>query len=401
MRHRLTDRYLQTVKAPESGRLVVADTEASGLSLRVTPSGTRTFLVRYRLPRQPQRSHTIPGSYPACTLAEARQRARDIVTAAKRGLDLVAEEERREIERQKAEATARTVSELVSEYIEKHCRPHQRQWRDTELRLLKHVVPALGDRAANSIRRADIVELLDDLQHRKGLRQQVNRVRSAISAMFHYAVEREYVETSPVIGTRPRKLEADRQRILSDAEIRAIWRALDAMPDPGRSFVRALFLTGARLSEVREMPWAEISGDVWLLPAARNKANRDFEVPLSTQMAALLASLPKYGPHVFSINGTRPWTNHVGLKRALDECSGVTGWVWHDIRRTVRSKLAELSIPYEIAERVLNHAMTKLERIYNRHGYRHEKAQALQRWADHLMGLVYADREKVVPLRPA
>jgi hypothetical protein len=75
--------------------------------------------------------------------------------------------------------------------------------------------------------------------------------------------------------------------------------------------------------------------------------------------------------------------------------------VWHDIRRTVRSKLAELSVPYEIAERVLNHAMTKLERTYNRHNYRQEKAKALQRWADHLLGLVYADPDKVVPLRPA
>ena len=151
------------------------------------------------------------------------------------------------------------------------------------------------------------------------------------------------------------------------------------------------------------MRWAEIAptGDLWLLPAARNKANRDFEIPLPRQMAAALANLPRLGPFVFTMSGDRPWTATTELKQALDAKSGVAGWVWHDIRRTVRSKLAELSVPHEIAERVLNHAMTKLERTYNRHGYRPEKAQALQRWADHLMGLVYADREKVVPLRPA
>jgi len=146
MKHRLTDRYLQTAKAPASGRLVVADTEVRGLSVRVTANGNRTFLVRYRLPRQAQRAYTVPGVYPGTTLAEARQRAREIVAAAKRGLDLVAEEQRREAERQKAEATARTVGELVAEYIERHCRPHHRRWRDVEQRLLKHVVPVLGAR---------------------------------------------------------------------------------------------------------------------------------------------------------------------------------------------------------------------------------------------------------------
>jgi integrase len=402
MKHRLSDRYLQTVKAPPAGRLVVADTEVRGLTVRVTASGTRTFLVRYRLPKQPQRSYTVKGAYPGTSLAEARQRARDIIAAAKRGIDLVVEEQRREPERQRAEATARTVSELVSEYIEKNCRPHHRRWRDVERRLLRHVTPVLGDRPADSVRRADIVELLDGLQHDKGLRQQVNRTRSALSAMFQYAIEHEYVETTnPVVGTRPRKLETDRNRILSDDELRAIWLALDAMPNPGRSFVRALVLTGARHSEVRRLPWAEINGDLWTLPAERNKAARDFEIPLSAQMNGLLAAMQKQGPYVFSIDGgEKPWTGTHRFKLALDRQSGVTGWVWHDIRRTVRSKLAELSVPYEIAERVLNHAMTKLERVYNRHSYRQEKAQALQRWADHLMGLVYAD-SKVVPLRPA
>jgi hypothetical protein len=169
MRHRLTDRYLQTVRAPASGRLVVADTEVRGLSLRVTSNGTRSFLVRYRLPKQPQRSYTVPGTYPEASLADARQQARDIVAAAKRGIDLIAEERRQETERQKAAASARTIRELAAEYIDKHCKPHQRRWRDLELRLNNHVIPALGDRAAGSIRRADIVELLDGIQHEKGL----------------------------------------------------------------------------------------------------------------------------------------------------------------------------------------------------------------------------------------
>src|SRR6516225_8307470 len=148
MRHRLTDRYLQTVRAT-SGRLVVADTEVTGLTLRVTPNGTRSFVVRYRPRRQAQRNFTIPGTYPALSLADARQRARDIVAAAKRGIDLIAEEQGQEIERQKAAASARTIRELAAEYIERHCKPHQRRWRYVELSLRNHVLPPLGDRPAN------------------------------------------------------------------------------------------------------------------------------------------------------------------------------------------------------------------------------------------------------------
>jgi integrase len=335
------------------------------------------------------------------TLATARQKAREVVAAAKGGLDLVAERGRLEAERLKAAASARTVRELVAEYVERHCKPHLRGWRQVEQRLHNHVLPVLGDKAAGDVRRGDILALMDDLQHKKGFRQQVNRVRSALASMFRYAVEREYVAESPVMGTRARKVEIERQRILSDQEIRAIWLALDDLPDPGRSFVKTLFLTATRREEVRAMQWAEIApaSDLWLLPGARNKANRDFEIPLARQMVALLAGLPKLGAHVFTLSGAAPWGAVQLFKQALDNKSGVTAWVLHDIRRTVRSKLAELSVSHEIAERVLNHAMTKIERTYNRHSYRQEKAQALQRWADHLMGLVYADSEKVVPLK--
>ena len=390
MLRKLTDRYLQTVKAPATGRLVIADTDVTGLSLRVTPNGTRSWLVRYRPRRQPQKAHTLPGNYPGITLSAARLRARDIVAAAKRGVDLPAEEKVRQVEHQKVSANARTVRALVSEYVENHCKPHQRQWKDAERRLKNHVLPKLGDRAVGDVRRADIVELLDEIEHKKGLRQQVNRTRTTMSGMFRYAVEREYTAENPVFGTRARKMESERARTLDDDELKAIWQALHEMREPGRSFVRTLMLTATRRDEARGMLWAEISagGEMWLLPASRNKTARDFEIPLSPPLVELLAELPRLGPYVFTVGGDRRWTAHDKFKAALDRKSGVTGWVYHDIRRTVRSRLAELHIPYEIAERVLNHAMSKIERTYNRHAYRQEKAKALQAWADRLLFIV-------------
>ena len=107
------------------------------------------------------------------------------------------------------------------------------------------------------------------------------------------------------------------------------------------------------------------------------------------------------GSFVFTVNHDGPWQSHGKFKSALDFKSGVTGWVYHDLRRTVRSRLAEMGVSFEIAERILGHAMTKLERVYNKHGYQQEKAHALQAWADRLMRIVGDYRTgNVVELRP-
>jgi integrase len=76
------------------------------------------------------------------------------------------------------------------------------------------------------------------------------------------------------------------------------------------------------------------------------------------------------------------------VKCELDRLSGVTSWTIHDIRRTVRSKLAELGVPREVARKVLNHEDGKVDRIYNRHEYLAEKREALARWELKLLAMV-------------
>jgi integrase len=220
--------------------------------------------------------------------------------------------------------------------------------------------------------------------------------------MFKYACEREIVLDNPVSGTRPRKVETERTRVLNDGELRAIWRALDEMEDPGR--MKALLLTGCRRDEIRCMKWSEVNaaGDLWTVPASRSKGARDHEIPLSSAMIELLARLPRRGAFVFTFSGDRPWSGHDKITPVLDRESGVKGWVFHDLRRTARSRFAEMGISSEIAERLLGHAMTKVARIYDRHSYRAEKGRALQAWADRLMQIVGDGRAvaNVVTLRP-
>src|SRR6516162_9092130 len=95
MAHKLTDIRLKTLKPPAKGRLVEADGEVPGLSFRVTANGARSWLIRYRVKGQPGQRCVVPGPYPTVSLSAARQRAREIVAAAKRGEDLAEEERKR------------------------------------------------------------------------------------------------------------------------------------------------------------------------------------------------------------------------------------------------------------------------------------------------------------------
>jgi predicted component of type VI protein secretion system len=124
MKAKLTDKFLNSARCrpPTEGRTIVADTGFAGLTLRLcapsarNPSGLRQWFLRYRPRRQAQRA-TVLGHFDAMRLAEARQRARDVLGAARKGLDLIAEEVRQAEERKAAEARRRTVRQLGEDYL--------------------------------------------------------------------------------------------------------------------------------------------------------------------------------------------------------------------------------------------------------------------------------------------
>jgi integrase len=393
MKKRLSDRFVKAVASPASGRDVYIDTDAPGLELRITARGGKSWSIRYR-PKGGERKRTTYGTYPTISLAEARARAKEISAAAARGVDLPEQEGRQREDERKAEKRPQTVADLLDRYVEQYCKQNQRRWQLTERMFDAHVKPALGKRALADLRRGDLVELLDDLQNEKGLHAQVNRVRSQVVAALNWAVEREYLDTSPAAAIRKRKIEASRDRVLSDDELRAIWRAAEKLSEPSRALVKAWIVTGQRRDEVRCMTWNEVDlgRALWTLPAARNKGKRDHEIPLSLAMVALLGK-PRRGRPVFSIDGHKPYAGQKRLKAILDRESGVSGWTFHDLRRTASTGMAALHIPQDTIDRVLNHAKGSLAGTYNRHEYLNEKRQALEAWAERVAFIVSDARD--------
>jgi integrase len=355
--------------------------------------------LRYRPRRQTQRAVAL-GTYPVISLAKARERAGEIVSAARRGIDLIAAEERDAEARHAAEAKARPLCEIATAYLESAKR--LRSWRDIESRTRCHIIPKLGNKPMGEITRAEVVEFLDGLERKAGLRHQVNRCRETLRAIFAFAIERELITVNPVIGVSKRKVEIPRDRTLNPDELAALWRVIDKLPELPRAYFRVVLLTGARRNEVGRMEWSEVDLDaaLWRLPAERNKSARLFEIPLSDPVVETLRRLPRLGPLVFALNGKQPMTLHPWIERVRRD-AGLTNARLHDLRRTLRTGLAELGIPFQIAERVLNHAMPSLQSVYDKHSYAVEKRRALQLWAEHVRAIAEERETKVIALRSA
>jgi integrase len=333
------------------------------------------------------------------TLAEARARARKLVDQAKEGIDpATAGAERRAQQRN-------TVAAVAEEYAERHLRRNLRSGRATERRLQREIVGAWGGRPIRSITRADVVRLVDGIADR-GAGVMANRTLQIAGRFFTWAVKRSILEVSPATGVDLPHRERPRERVLAEAEIRAVWRAFETMGWPFGRLGQLLLLTAARRAEAAGMRWAEIDpvSTIWTIPAGRVKSGREHSLPLAPLALAILKACPRVegSPLVFpsSRADAGAVSGFSGALARIHELSGTSGWTWHDLRRTARSGMARLGILPHVAERVLNHAVgSQIERIYDLHRYLGELHRALTTWSAEVERIVGGEQETIVALR--
>jgi integrase len=249
--------------------------------------------------------------------------------------------------------------------------------RDRILRTL--VLPKLGDRPIASIKRSEIVALLDDIEDNNGART-ADVALAHLRAVMNWFAARDDDFRPPIVRGMQRQAAADhrRARVLNDAEIRALWKATEAT-EPFPTLIRFLLAVPARRGEAAGLRWDEIDDEgIWLLPARRSKSGIEVARPLSKMALALLATRPRNCPYVFSNNGVTATTAFTGPKEKIDAASGVTDWRIHDLRRSGRSLLSRAGVSTDIAERCLGHAMPTIRATYDRHRYISEVRNAFE-----------------------
>ena len=269
------------------------------------------------------------------------------------------------------------------------------------------MLPRWRGRLAREIIRRDVLDLLDHLvDSDKPIA--ANRTLSAVRKMFNWAVSRDILTFSPCAGVKPPTPEASRDRVLSDDELKLIWRAASQIGGPFGLLVKLLTLTGQRRDEVAKMQWSELDLKVrlWTLPRERVKTDQPHQVPLSAAAVAILESVPQIAnsPFVLTTTGKTPSNGYSKGKRKLDALlpQDMPAWRLHDLRRTVASGMARLGIDLPVIEKVLNHSsgsFAGIVGVYQRHDFADEKRAALETWGRHIEGLIPGKSVKVVRLR--
>lgn len=389
----LTTKAIEKFQPDPERRREVPDGLMPGLYLVVQPSGAKSWAVRYRANGKPAK--LTLGRFPAINLSKARELARDNLEAVAKGNDPAAE-------KRAARAAPDTVSlpdtvgALCDLYIERHLKPNVRRWENNAgPEIENHIRPRLGKLAVSALTRAHVREVVRGIGDRHPVA--ANRVLARLRAILNWALSEDLVEVNAAAGIKRPTRESPIDRILDDAELRAIWQATDCLKYPARDFTRLLILSGQRRDDVRLMRWPEIDleGKIWTIPAARHKSRRAHMVPLPEAMVDIIKALPNKdnGGYALSLDGGgRPYSNVSRPKSALDKASNVSNWTWHDVRRTMRTGLSRLGIREDIAERTIGHAVGgRLGRTYNLHAFADEKRRALEAWAAHVRGLASAN----------
>jgi integrase len=388
MKHKLTPAFIAKAPLPEPGRDRVTYWEGS-FGLMVTAAGHKSFVVQYRAGKQSRRMSLKAG----LSLTEARKEAKAIFGVVARGGDPLADK------RKAATASTTTLKSVADDYLKREA--VKLRTRGERKRVLEALVyPELGNRQIDSIKRSEIVRLLDDIEAENGPHR-AQAVLAILSKLFNWHASRNDDFLSPIRRgmARIKPQEHARDRVLSDTELRAVWRASEAFPEPYGSLVRFLLLTATRRGEAADMTRGELSGADWIIPAARMKAKQEHVIPLSKAAKAIIDDAPMLGPCIFTLNGRAPTNNFAKLKTAFDKACGVTGWRIHDLRRTARSLMSRAGVAPDIAERCLAHTIGGVRGTYDRHTYHDEKARAFEALASMVGRIVNPPTANVALLR--
>lgn len=364
-RHRFTERWISSRKAPAEGRHEYCDVLVPGLRLRVSGRDVRVFSTVLKLHGRFRR-YTI-GRHPRWTLAAAREEALRIMRMVDAGM-LPSAAPVPLANPQPVAAPAPigpTFAEMVNAYIELHAKPNARSWRNIASGLRHTALEHLQGRPAAQIAKADLVAVLDKMVL-AGTPQGANSMRTRLGMVFRWAADRDMIPANPAIGLRMPARATERDRVLSDTELAAVWRATYEVGKPFGALVRMLALLGQRRSETATMRWCHVVGKEWHIP--HTKQGRPHIVPLSDLALKELRRLRPRDPDGFVFSTDAGKTHLSGYSKAkaqLDRLSGVTAWRIHDLRRGCRSSLSRLGVPRHICKKIIGHADGKIDRIYD------------------------------------
>ncbi|MFX0546875.1 tyrosine-type recombinase/integrase [Roseovarius sp. S1116L3] len=370
-------------------RWLLADVTVRGLVVRIEPSSSKTYFARSRIGRgrDARWAEIRIGEPGQISLADARDRARKLLTDMRAGVDP-----------RTPQPGGTSVDEVIRRYDERLKQREVVKRRDV-IRSLTSNLTYLKKLPVGQLTRANLVSVIDNIEA-DGRPGAADDFRKHVVAMLNWSVGAGLLQASPMSGyrrersTRAQRLERAKSVFKNDAEIASFWAASSQVSNPMfAAFLRFLLLTGQRRTETSCLRWSDLHLDVdqgkWAIPANVRKMGDAHEVPLGKLSVEILNQLPKHSSDlVFPGRGgvhMSGWSKRLApVRSALD----MRDFAFHALRRTYRTGMGELGVPFEIAELMIGHARPDLVRRYDRGTLWRQRVRAQEQWEGYIEGLI-------------
>lgn len=387
-----TDTVYRNAKGKEASYRIG---DGGGLFLLVDPDGSKRWRWQYARPVTGRRNTLSLGDYPTITVAQARLKRDDALRLLAEGID--PGEHRKNVKTAGIEAAANTFKALCLEWLSSRDGVIEpAQIAKSKARLLKDVIPWLGDKPIHAITAPDVLAVMRRIDER-GARYTAHKVKQEISMIMRYAIATARAERDPcpdLKGALPAPKEQHHAAITQPKEVGELLRAMDgfAGSHPVKCALLLSPLLFVRPGELRQAKWNQFDLDraEWRYHVTKTKT--DHLVPLARQAVVILRDLHALtgrGDYVFpgGRDPRKPMSNaavNAALRRmGYDTRSEITG---HGFRAMARTILAEeLNFKPEVIEHQLAHKVADpLGTAYNRTKYIKERVTMMQSWADYL-----------------
>lgn len=354
---------LTDLAVKQLGPGVYMDDKTPDFGIRVGKARRSWIVVQGR-----GRIKTTFGHYPNLSLADARAEAKKLLAAPSN------------------KPTSITFKDARDEFLADHY--EETRWKHIVTLSMKKHLKRLNHEQVADITDLDVSAILGKLTDRPSAQLHTYRV---LRTFFNWCTKppRRYIKISPMYGYEPPGKDKQGSRILTDGELKAVWKAAH---DGSKVIFRLLILWGTRNEETTVLERMWNVGNVLTIPGAHTKNGRDHSIPLLPMALAVLAERSNNGPYYFP--GRYAFDTKLNpsslnrMKREIQADSGTSNWQIRDIRRTFRSNMSRLRVPRELSEVLINHAPPVLDAIYDKYDRIDEKREALAKYEEFIQALL-------------
>ena len=410
----LTHQFIKGIGEPEKP-IEYYDTGdgETGLILRVSKAGTKTFAYRYRVKdentNKDTRRFTI-GRFPDVSLKDARLKVKELKVAINNGIDPQQEKKNR-----RYKPNELTFKELTQKFSEQFLARKAKSTREEYQRQIDNEFLGtynLGDIPISEFTSQHIREVLYHKGREEESYTMANRMRATLSRIFEFGLKNVGIKlaANPVDNTPLfEQGENVRSRVYNDEEIKELWKFWETFNEPVQSYYKILLLTGQRKTETMLMEWSHIIydkdcygikieddgkpnpepflADIWYKPEENTKKFRAHEIPLPKMVLDILKKLePITGDSKFVFESPKkpgnPLSSVSNTTRDIKEFTSVSDFQLHDLRRTCNTRLQALLVEKSVRNQILNHKEQGTSALhYEWYRYTDKMLEALNRWS--------------------